>query len=104
LDRYFPLNDGVGLQAFVLLASRARLPPYQQWRANAGRAPWQADQADEFWHFDGQIFVNGPRGAPVQRRPPKHVPRAFEKLCAFFKDRPGIEAIDAVAFPVVPKD
>jgi serine/threonine protein kinase len=47
-DSYFPLNDGVGLQAFVLLASRGPLPPYHQWRASAGRAPWQAVQADDF--------------------------------------------------------
>jgi serine/threonine protein kinase len=104
-DTYFPLNDGVGLQAFVLLASRDPLPPYKQWRADTGRPPWDAAvRADDFWHFDGQTFVNGPRGEVVQRPPLKHVPRAFAELCAFFKDRPGIDAIEAVAFPVVPKE
>jgi serine/threonine protein kinase len=104
LDRYFPLNDGIGLQAFVLLASREPLPSYKQWRANNGRAPWQAVRADGFWSFDGERFVNGPRGEVMQRPSLKKVPRAFEELCAFFKDRPGIDAIEAVAFPVVPKE
>jgi hypothetical protein len=102
--KYFPLNDGIGLQAFVLVASREALPPYAEWKAKVGAAPWHKVQADNFWHFDGRDFLNGSRGAEVEREPLKELPKAFEDLCNFLKDRPGVAAIDAVAFPVKPNE
>jgi serine/threonine protein kinase len=102
--KYFPLNDGIGLQAFVLLASKEPLPSYKEWKAKVGAAPWHKVRADNFWHFDGRDFLNGSRGAEVEREPLKELPKAFEDLCSFLKDRPGIAAIDAVAFPVKPNE
>jgi serine/threonine protein kinase len=103
-NRYFALNDGVGLQAFVLLASQEPLPSYEQWKAKVGAAPWQAAiPADGLWRFDGHDFVGGPRGVEVER-PLKQLPKALEDLCRFLKDRPGVDAIEAVAFPVKPKE
>jgi serine/threonine protein kinase len=99
---YFPLNDGVGLQVFVLLVSEKPLPPYDRWKAGTGAAPWQRVQADLYWHFDGQDFtsVSIPRGEEVKRQPLQ----PFQDLCNFFKDRPDIDAMQAVAFPVKPKE
>jgi tRNA A-37 threonylcarbamoyl transferase component Bud32 len=103
-NKYFALSDGVGLQVFVLLASREPLPPYEQWNAKVGAAPWRAAiPADGLWRFDGHDFVGGPRGVEVER-PLKQLPKALEDLCHFLKDRPGVDAIEAVAFPVKPKE
>jgi hypothetical protein len=101
--RYFKLNDGIGLQVFVLLASREPLPCYEEWKARAGTAPWQAAvRANGLWHFDGREFVRGPRGAEVERPTLEHLPKPFADLCHFLSERPGVDAIDAVAFPVEP--
>jgi serine/threonine protein kinase len=102
---YFPLNDGVGLQAFVLLVSNEPLPSYEQWKAVAGAAPWRGGvRSDGFWRFDGRDFLGGPRGAEVERQPLRRLPQVFEDLCHFLKNRPGVDAIEAVAFPVKPKE
>jgi serine/threonine protein kinase len=102
-DRYFGLSDDVGLQAFVLVASRQPLPPYAGWRGGAA-APWQRQvETDAVWRFDGHAFeLLAPQVRGMERRrggPPK----ALEELCAFFKDRSGADAVVALAFPVKPK-
>jgi serine/threonine-protein kinase len=96
----YGLTDGVGLQAFALVASRKELAPYAQWQAAAGPFPWQAVQADGVWCYDGESFSGGPRG---QERPLGDVPEPFKNLCSFLKTRPGIDAVQAVAFPVKPR-
>src|SRR5262249_6975019 len=45
-DSYFGLNDGLGVQAFVLLVSRNPLPTFDLWKRAAGKAPWKAFTAD----------------------------------------------------------
>ena len=51
-----PLSDGVGLQAYVLVASRRPLPPYAAWRARLGTLPWQSTGAAGVWRYDGRAF------------------------------------------------
>jgi len=100
---YFGLTDGAGLQAFVLVASRQPLPPYARWEAAAGAAPWRAHVAGGgVWQFDGGEFELLPRerGTECQRGAP---PWPRQDLCAFFKGRPGVEALRVLAFPVKPK-
>jgi predicted Ser/Thr protein kinase len=96
--KVFQLNDGVGMQAFVLLVSRKPLPPYSQWREDVGRAPWwRAAQVEAVWRFDGKEF-EGTRRAKVREL--ESLPRQLIGLCDFFKDRQGIDALRVVAFPV----
>jgi tRNA A-37 threonylcarbamoyl transferase component Bud32 len=99
-NRYFWLNDDVGLQAFVLLASRQPLQVYAAWRGPEA-APWQKQvEAAGVWRFDGrEIRLLAPveRGMVHEAGGP---PKAFADLCDFFKRRPGIDAVAAVAFPV----
>jgi hypothetical protein len=99
----FPLNDGVGVQAFVLLAARQRLPPYAEWRARVGVMPWQTVHGPGVWRFDGQGYalLGVDRGEP---RKLADQPKAFVDLCRFLQERPGIDALQALAFPVQPKD
>jgi hypothetical protein len=100
---YFSLTDGIGMQAFVLVASQAPLPAYREWRAASGAAPWQTVHAEGVWHFDGQRLepIGPERGPTRQRRGP---PQPLQDLCNFFKDHPHVDAVQVLAFPVRPKE
>jgi hypothetical protein len=52
----FRLDDGAGLQAFVLLASRQRLPAYAEWRRQTPALTWKRVRATAgfVWRGDGQ--------------------------------------------------
>jgi serine/threonine protein kinase len=91
----FRLEEGVGLQAFVLVVSRRPLPPYAQWKSDA----WKQVQATGVWSYDGQLeLLSSVRG--VEEFP--DLPTPFRDVCRFLKDCPGVEAIRGLAFPVQP--
>jgi tRNA A-37 threonylcarbamoyl transferase component Bud32 len=54
-DMHFPLTDGEGLQAFVLVASRHPLPAYEAWKAQRPVPVWQKRRAKAgaVWRGDG---------------------------------------------------
>jgi hypothetical protein len=97
---YF-IPDAVGLQAFVLAASTKPLPPFKDWRSQAGPIPWEGvkDGGTWRWHFDGREFTRFPldRG---RVEPKEDVPEPLRKLCEFFKGRAEFEAVQVIAFPV----
>jgi len=98
---YFPLTDGVGLQVFVLVVSWQPLPAYRDWR---GQAPWRKLPAadDDIWQYDGRRFnYRGQLRAPERER--QGAPAALQELIDFVKARPGVEAVQALAFPVKKK-
>jgi hypothetical protein len=104
----FGLTDGVGLQAFVLFASRDPLPSYRDWLAHLGGLPWQATAADRGWRFEGGNFVplthfDGDRGSV---RKLADLPGPFAAVCRAIKIKssPGTTSIQAVAFPVQPRE
>jgi hypothetical protein len=98
-DSYFGLTDGVGVQAFVLVAAREPLPAFAEWQAATGPPPWQPFRADGVWQYDDGRFrrldvARGEervRGAP----PPLH------ELAEYLR-RTQADAVAAVAFPVEP--
>jgi serine/threonine protein kinase len=96
--------DAVGLQAFVLAASTKPLPPYKEWRANAGAIPWPGgkDGGKWRWHFDGRAFTRYPRerGRVVPRDEAPDLPESLRKLRDFFTNRSEFDLIQIVAFPV----
>jgi serine/threonine protein kinase len=95
---YFALNNGAGLQAFALLVSREPLPPFPQWQARVGVAPWRHEKADGVWSFDGRrLQLLGVERSERQRDGP---PPAVEQLCRFLQRCPGIDAVQVLAFPV----
>jgi hypothetical protein len=95
---YFALNNGTGLLAFALLASREPLPSFPQWQARAGVAPWRHETADGVWSFDGRrLHLLGVERSERQRDGP---PPAVEQLCRFLQRCPGIDAVQVLAFPV----
>lgn len=101
--RYFGLTDGVGLQVFALVMSQEALPAYAQWSSQIGALPWRRAEAEGVWKFDGEQFAIavGGRGEIRERSGP---PEAFANVCRRLQEAPGIDAIQAIAFPVVPAD
>jgi hypothetical protein len=64
----YGLTDGVGVQAFVLVASRAPLPSWDDWKRQHGAPPWQGFVADGVWRCDGREFEALPKVRGVERR------------------------------------
>jgi tRNA A-37 threonylcarbamoyl transferase component Bud32 len=125
-DHYFGLNDGLGMQAFVLVASAEPLPPYDTWKQRAGNAPWKAFAANGVWQFDGEAFTALPRERGQERPRPTFPtdavaflaqtpaapfsgipwgvfyngpPRPVIDLGQFFRNR-DFDAVQLLAFPV----
>jgi hypothetical protein len=121
---YFTL-DRAGPQGFVLAASSRPLPPYEEWRKEAGPAPWKPDPRDSggVWRFDGAAWaelaqkwevtpvskaaekVNLPFGKkqsgsgkvePRGKGPSKEVAGVGD----FFRTRPEFDVVQVVSFPV----
>jgi serine/threonine protein kinase len=106
----FGLTDGVGLQSFVLVASGEPLPPYRAWRSHLGDLSWRATEIRPGWQYDGQHFepLNGRRlKLPPEKRGDirelRDLPASFADACRALQAPPGIAAIQAVAFPVLPR-
>ncbi|MFL5243879.1 MAG: tetratricopeptide repeat protein [Gemmataceae bacterium] len=109
--RFFPNDkdvfalDSGGLQVFVLVTSTQPLPPYAEWRSGIAKIPWKlVSHGGEWrWQFDGREFTQLPveRGKRAER---EAEPQVLSDLCAFFRERPEFEAVQAVAFPVIYED
>ncbi len=97
--KLFGLTDGIGAQAFAVVASRHPLPAYSEWSARAGKLPWRSFEIDGVWSSDGHepALLSQTRGT-IQPRPPN--PDPFAASIAALKGAPGIESVRAVAFPV----
>jgi serine/threonine protein kinase len=105
---YFPFNDGPGLQVFVVLASRRPLPPFARWSGrNWLSEHWRCTAADDVpgvWKHDGRsatLASSVPRG-PMRKRPGP--PEPFDEVCKYLATLPDIDAIEAIAFAVKPKE
>jgi hypothetical protein len=104
---FFVLNDGVGLQAFVLLASRQPLPAYDDWKAQRPVLAWLTlpAKAGLVWRGDGQrlerVLPGGEQRGDVVNLEGEDV---LDKLCEQLRHAPGIEALAVEAFAVVPVD
>jgi len=104
---YFGLTDGSGLQAFLMVAARRPLPPFRDWRQSVD-LPWERDDDPEtvetvgVWRYDGRWYepkLVTQRGTERRRASP---PRPFARVCDSLKNRPEVDAIHAIAFPVQP--
>jgi predicted Ser/Thr protein kinase len=98
--RDFQLEDGTGMQAFVLLVSAKPLPAYARWQQEVGVAPWQKASVSAIWRFDGKDFECVNKRGKVRER--EAIPEPLVALCHFFRDCPRIEALHVIAFPVNP--
>ncbi len=103
---YFGLTDGVGLQAFVVVASDGPLPPYDIWKTQVpGGLAWSPVDREGLWTYDSAAPSDASpirehvRGEIVHRRPP---PDVLIDLCDRLRQSPGVALVRAVAFPVKP--
>jgi serine/threonine protein kinase len=103
--RAFVLNDAVGLQAFVVVASRQPLPAYDECKARRPALRWQTLPAKEgaVWRGDGErlyLVTRGgdPRGQVVEL--PEVAP--LRDLCQALRAAPEVEVLAAEAFAVLP--
>jgi hypothetical protein len=89
------------LQAFVIVASRVPLPPPKEWLQAVGELPWEKMLAEGAWCYDGIEFgTDAERG---EARPLANLPKPLEAACRTLHFCPGVEAIQAIAFPVKPR-
>jgi hypothetical protein len=86
----------------VLLVSRRPLPPFDQWDGQAGLC-WRSVEAEDagVWEFDGRTFEPRDSGRRGQPRELPGAPRPFEEVCKSVAKLHGIDAVRAIAFPVV---
>ena len=108
-EDYFTLTEGSGVQAFVVLASRLRLPAYRDWHLDVDALHWAHTEGTGVWRYDGKQFApefssslgwaSGTRGTKTRR-----VSKPFDQACRYLRDRSRVEAIGAIAFPVLPSD
>jgi serine/threonine protein kinase len=107
---YFTLTEGPGVQAFVAIASRRPLPAARAWGLDPAALHWMRAEGAGVWRYDGEQFASnlsagpgpgiglgGTRGTKTRR-----VPEPFVQACQALRGRPGVDAVGAVAFPVLP--
>jgi hypothetical protein len=103
---YFGLTDGVGLQAFVVVASDRSLPAYESWKTQVpGGLAWIPVDREGLWTYDSAApseaarFRGKLRGEIVRR---ELAPEVLVSLCDRLRRSPGVTLVHAVAFPVKP--
>jgi hypothetical protein len=106
VETAFRLNDGVGLQAFVVVASRQPLPSYAVWKTQRPEVRWQTLPAGEgiVWRSDEGRLEPVTRGEDVRGELVKLEGVApLAELCRTLRAAPGVEALAVEAFAVLPK-
>jgi serine/threonine protein kinase len=105
---FFPLTDGPGMQVFVVLAARQSLPPFARWEGgDALKRRWRhlaSDNVHGVWDYKEGLVTrvsSGPRGALEKRSDGR--PAMLREVCDDLASIPRIEAVRAIAFPVMPR-
>jgi serine/threonine protein kinase len=101
----YGLEEGTGLQAFVLVASSQPLPSFQQWWSHQG-CPWQKSEAppDVVWRSLDGIQFEGLTADSSGSRGQREVPgkASVARLTHWLKGRPQVEAVAVLGFAVMP--
>jgi hypothetical protein len=99
----FRLDDGGGLQAFALVASRQPLPAFAEWRRRAPALVWKKARATSgfVWRGDGRrlerlLAAGDDRGTVAA----SDEVSLLEGLGGALRSAPGVEAVALVAFAV----
>jgi predicted Ser/Thr protein kinase len=107
VDLVYRLDNGAGLYAFAVVASRAPLPSYRQWRDQQGSSPWSKGLTGApgvvWWHDGARLHPLTAGDAAGQRGQGATIRGggdAVAKLVAWLRARPGVDAVAVKAFPV----
>lgn len=95
----YRLTKGVGMQGFVVIASREPLPSYGKWIAGVGRLPWQQFESGGVWRFDGSKLEAVRHGRGDQSPSSESVAPFVATLYAIDAIE-GVDTVEGVAFPV----
>jgi serine/threonine protein kinase len=102
--KWLTLNDGEGLQAFAVVASRRPLPSYAEWLQARSASPWQRTRAksDVVLRSDGRGPVEEVFGEGVQRatQEPAGDRTAIERLAGWLREQQEVEAVAVLGFAV----
>jgi serine/threonine protein kinase len=98
----FRLNDGIGLQAFALLASRQPLPSFAQWRRTIPEIVWRKIRGSPglVWRGDGKQLKCYRTSGEVRGQEDWKEPAVLKKLMSQLRAAPQIEALALIAFEV----
>jgi hypothetical protein len=101
--RFYGLDDGPGLEAFVLVASAEPLPAYADWKKAHGVAPWRPVPAREgIWHGNAQgLHWAGP--LPRSERAKREAPQELADLLRHFREGARGAIVEMAAFAVAPR-
>jgi hypothetical protein len=95
-----------GLQAYAVAASRRPLPLYADWRKGRGGVRWERLPAGKtVWEADARGTYALELGLRPDRGKVREVPGTppLGALCRALTAG-GVEAVEAIAFPVLPKE
>jgi len=81
----YGLDEGAGLQVFVLVVSRRPLPSYKEWRAQRGSSPWERSA-----HAASVASTIGWLGAPHGQGPLLAAAARFPGRTEPFETPPGV--------------
>ncbi len=100
---FLRLNDGAGLQAFAVVASRQPLPPYAEWRTRRPPLDWGRKRATKgvVRQSDGEKPVRSffDPGA-FRAEEEENDKEVIDKLARALRGLPGVEAVAVVGFAV----
>ncbi len=103
------LDQGVGLQAFALVASPEALPDFRTWQSQQGPPPWRASNPDDpgvVWRDNGHLIETLSSSGKNQTRGKGAASRgargAVNELSEWLKSRPGVTVVYLKAFGVQP--
>jgi hypothetical protein len=99
-------NPRGGTQAFVVVASREPLPPFQEWSKGWKERPWRAlPPRRAVWLSDGEWTETRSAGVPAVRSLDAPLPDepVLRPLCRGLR-RAGADVVLGVAFGVQPKE
>jgi serine/threonine protein kinase len=97
-----PELDQVGFQAFVLVAARQPLPPFDQWQPRLDVGAWKQAEPPVPWQFDGRELNPLPGG---QRTGKVAVgPQPLAEVCRRLQAVEGVGGVQAIGFSVLPRE
>jgi serine/threonine protein kinase len=103
-DKWLRLNDGVGLQALAVVASRQPLLPYAEWRKTRPPLPWALTKATPrvVWQGDGKEVIASYEPGWADRGSEEDMSdkAAIRALARMLKELPGVDAVSVFGFAV----
>jgi hypothetical protein len=106
--RNYGLQEGEGLWVFAVVASSRSLPAYKEWRAQCKPSPWKKSVTPPgvVWWDNGEEVLALTFDNPTGQRGKGHTVRGrtpVAALTAWLRQCPGVEAVAAKGFAVLPK-